>query len=120
MRATILAVAMLVGAGAGRRASAGNLLGAAALVVMAINPSELFRSGTQFSFLAVAVLMLCAPVDRAAASRSIRCERLIAETRPWPVQRCAARGARSLGADGGVAGGGRRGGAAGGVPLSRA
>jgi competence protein ComEC len=84
-RATILTVAMLLGLEAARRASAGNLLGAAALVVLAINPSELFRSGTQFSFLAVAALMLCS--RRVIRERQLDpLARLIAEARPWPVR----------------------------------
>ena len=41
------------------RASAINLLAASALVVLALNPSELFRGGTQLSFLGVAVVVGC-------------------------------------------------------------
>lgn len=84
-RATILAVAMLAALELRRKASAGNLLGAAALVVLAMNPCELFRSGTQFSFLAVAALVLSGRWiirDRGAQPLA----KLIAETRPWPVR----------------------------------
>jgi competence protein ComEC len=93
-RATLLAVAMILALQAGRRASAGNLLGGAALVVLAINPNELFRSGTQFSFLAVAALIVCGRwLTRPRPVDPLR--RLIAETRPWPV-RFVKRAARSL------------------------
>ncbi len=93
-RATILAVTLLLALELGRKASAGNLLGAAALVVLAMNPSELFNSGTQFSFLAVAVLVLSGRWlwrERPVAPLA----RLIAETRPWPV-RLARHGVRTL------------------------
>jgi competence protein ComEC len=82
MRAAVLTIATLSALVRGRAASAGNLLGAAALVVMAVNPCELFRAGTQFSFLAVAVLIAFSrlawrrgPIDPL--------ERLIDEARPW-------------------------------------
>ncbi len=84
-RATLLAVAMILALQAGRRASAGNLLGGAALVVLAINPNELFRSGTQFSFLAVAALIVCGRwLTRPRPVDPLR--RLIAQTRPWPAR----------------------------------
>ncbi len=56
MRASVLVVLTLFSFGLGRRVSAVNLLAAAALVVLAYNPCELFRAGTQLSFLCVAVL----------------------------------------------------------------
>jgi competence protein ComEC len=83
MRAAILTLATVAALVKGRSASAGNLLGAAALAVMAYNPCELFRAGTQFSFLAVSVLIAFTrlrwrrtPLDPLA--------RLIDEARPWP------------------------------------
>lgn len=57
-RATILTVMTAVALLTGRAPTMGNILGLAALAVFALNPCELFRSGTQFSFLAVAVLFL--------------------------------------------------------------
>jgi competence protein ComEC len=85
VRATVVTATAVIALTAGRRASAGNLFGAAALVVMLINPSETFRSGTQFSFLAVAALILFAqwrpqrrPVDPL--------RRHLAETRAWWVR----------------------------------
>lgn len=59
-RATILTVMTAVAFLTGRAPTMGNILGLAALAVFALNPCELFRSGTQFSFLAVAVLFLLA------------------------------------------------------------
>lgn len=56
IRASVLVVLTLLSYIVGRRVSPANLLSAAALVVLAINPSELFRSGTQLSFLCVAAL----------------------------------------------------------------
>ena len=56
IRATVL---ILLGLGSlwfARRATMTNLLAVAALVVLIYNPSELFRGGTQLSFLCVAVL----------------------------------------------------------------
>jgi competence protein ComEC len=85
MRATILTVATISALARGRSASAGNLLGAAALFVMAYNPCEIFRAGTQFSFLAVAVLIAFARWNW--RSRDLDpLERLIDEARSWPVK----------------------------------
>ncbi len=82
IRATVLVVTTLASFALGRRVSPSNLLAAAALVVLAINPSELFRAGTQLSFLCVATLAAYAhlfhrnrPIDPLT--------RLIRETRPW-------------------------------------
>lgn len=85
----IVCLALLVG----RRPLGYNSLGAAAICVLAWNPTELFDVGAQLSFLSVAVLIHVArhwieerPVDAL--------DRLVAETRPWPVRalRAAGRG----------------------------
>jgi competence protein ComEC len=88
VRATILAVAMIAALAAARPASAGNLLGAAALAVMAWNPCELFRGGTQLSFLSVAAL---AALQRVwiARPQSDPLDRLLAETASWPRKAAA-------------------------------
>ncbi len=57
IRATVLVLFALLSFLSGRQASRANLLAAAALVVLAINPSELFRGGTQLSFLCVAAIL---------------------------------------------------------------
>lgn len=85
VRATVVTATAVIALTAGRRTSAGNLFGAAALAVMAINPSETFRSGTQFSFLAVAVLILFAEW-RPQLRSTDPLRRHIAETRPWWVR----------------------------------
>ncbi len=56
VRATTLVLLALISLVVGRRVSVKVLLAAAALVVLAYNPSELFRAGTQLSFLCVAAL----------------------------------------------------------------
>ena len=60
-----------------------NLLALAAILVLSMNPCELFRIGPQLSFLAVATLAWFGP---RFAVRPITdpLERLIARTRPWP------------------------------------
>jgi len=82
VRASVLVVLTLVSYAVGRRAVPTNLLAAAALVVLAINPSELFRSGTQLSFLCVATLIVYSslfPGRRAVDPL----QRLIRDTQPW-------------------------------------
>ncbi len=82
------AVMVLIACGAkalGRRALGFNSLAGAALVVLAMNPSELFRAGPQLSFLAVAVL--CWLAGRYASLPPMDpLERLIAQSRPWPLR----------------------------------
>jgi competence protein ComEC len=54
VRATILVLGACLAVAVGRPASAFNTLAAAALVVLAVNPSNLFNAGAQLSFLCVA------------------------------------------------------------------
>ncbi len=61
VRATILVGLACLAALAGRRPLSWNTLAAAGLVVLALNPAELFRLGTQLSFLSVGALMLLVP-----------------------------------------------------------
>ncbi len=73
---------------AGRPMTMFNLLGAAALVVIMMNPAELFRTGTQLSFLAVATMAWIGP--RLWKSTPLDpLDRLIARSRPWPQRRLA-------------------------------
>lgn len=82
IRATLLVLLMLAAWGVRRKASPMQLLAAAALVVMAVNPSELFRSGTQLSFLSVAVLVRFGQfVSRPRPPDPLR--RLLVEAAPW-------------------------------------
>ena len=57
VRAAVLAIILGVTVWVGRRGAAFNSLAAAAIVVLVINSSELFRVGTQLSFLAMAALI---------------------------------------------------------------
>ena len=57
VRSAVVGVLFCLAAWTGRRGAAFNSLFAAALVVLAINPSDLFRAGPQLSFLAVAALI---------------------------------------------------------------
>lgn len=69
-----------------------NLLALAAIIVLAMNPCELFRIGPQLSFLAVATLAWFGP-RLAARPVTDPLDRLIVRTRPWP-QRLARRTGR--------------------------
>jgi len=90
VRATVIVLLVCLSQALPRRLSPFNALAAAALVVLAWNPEDLFRTGPQLSFLAVAALAWFGPRLRRRSLDPL--ERLIAETRPWPE-----RGARWLG-----------------------
>lgn len=88
------AVMVLVACGAralGRRGLDFNTLAAAALVVLIMNPADLFRAGPQLSFLAVAALSWLSG-RRASRPPVDPLRRLIARTRPWPQRVAAALG----------------------------
>lgn len=60
-----------------------NLLAAAALVVLVMNPADLFRTGPQLSFLAMITIFWIGPrIFRRREQDPL--DRLIARTRPWP------------------------------------
>jgi len=88
VRAAVLVIAFCVAMSQGRRTAGFNALAAAALVVVAINPADLFNVGAQLSFLAVATLMWVGP--RLLPPEPDPLERLIRETRPWPQRLAAA------------------------------
>jgi competence protein ComEC len=91
VRAATLLVIFYAARYLGRRALARNSWAAGSLVVLALNPAELFRTGPQLSFLAVAVLIWAA--ERPCSRWQVDpLDRLLAESRPWPV-----RALRSLG-----------------------
>ena len=56
VRAVVVVVLVAIASLFGRRALSFNVLAASALLVLAINPCDLFRAGPQLSFLAAAVL----------------------------------------------------------------
>jgi len=82
VRATIMVVLICLGLYARRPGLAMNSLAAAAIIVLALNPPELFRIGPQLSFLSVAVLVAMDVrwLDRGEHDPLVR---LIRATRPW-------------------------------------
>lgn len=69
----------------GRRALGFNSLALAAMIVLAINPADLFRTGIQLSFLSIAALCWLGPLwDRWREEDALA--RLIRQTRPLPVR----------------------------------
>jgi competence protein ComEC len=84
VRAAVLAVILCIAAWGGRRSFGFNALAAAALVVLAMNPADLFRAGPQLSFLAVATLIWMNEVGwRWQRNSGDRLDQLIAASRPW-------------------------------------
>ncbi len=73
LRSAIMAAALCVAVIFGRRASAPNALALAAVVLLAIDPLQLFSAGFQLSFTIVAgILLLHRPVRRALFGRFLR------------------------------------------------
>jgi competence protein ComEC len=85
VRAAVLVIAVCLSLWWGRPALSFNTLAAAALVVLALNPADLFRAGPQLSFLAVATMSWFGPLWRYWQQQDAL-QRLIARTRPWPIQ----------------------------------
>ncbi|NUQ60884.1 MAG: ComEC/Rec2 family competence protein [Pirellulales bacterium] len=86
VRAAVLVVVMCAGYAAGKRGLPFNSLAAAALVVLAINPAELFSVGAQLSFLSVAGMMWFAPHWMESRREADPLDRLIEQSRSWPVR----------------------------------
>jgi competence protein ComEC len=82
VRATVMVLVACAAATLGRRALAYNSIAAAGLVVLALNPHELFQSGTQLSFLSVVALAWLAE-ERLRRRDPDPLARLIAASRPW-------------------------------------
>ncbi|MBN1590322.1 MAG: ComEC/Rec2 family competence protein, partial [Pirellulales bacterium] len=83
IRASILVIIVSMAFVLGRRTVPFNSLAAAALVVLALNPADLFRIGPQLSFLAVAALMWFAPNWFGARMANSPLDQLIEENRSW-------------------------------------
>ncbi len=81
VRATILVLDLCAAEYLGRRVLSFNALAAAALVVLAINPSNLFHAGAQLSFLSVAAIMRFAP--QWFTRRHDPLEKLVERNRYW-------------------------------------
>ena len=92
VRATVMVLLACAAATLGRRAIAYNSIAGAGLIVLALNPCELFQAGTQLSFLSVAALAWLGE-RRSQQPPLDPLDRLIARTRPWPER--AARGTLS-------------------------
>ncbi len=87
VRAAMLVIFVGFGRLLGRPLQTFNALAASALVVLAVNPAELFDTGAQLSFLAVAAIALAGShVAQWRLWPSDPLDRLIARTRPWPHQ----------------------------------
>jgi competence protein ComEC len=87
VRAAVLAVLVCVAAWIGRRGVAFNSLAAAALIVLAMNPCDLFRPGPQLSFLAVATLIWVGDwARRRQLGPKDRLEEMQASLRPWYIR----------------------------------
>jgi competence protein ComEC len=85
VRATIVVLLVCLALAGRRRWQPSNLLAGAALVVLAMNPCDLFRVGPQLSFLAV-VALTWAGVRFAPRPIVDPLDRLIAQTRAWHVR----------------------------------
>lgn len=85
VRATVTVLALCLALAHGRPLSTFNVLAGAALVVVAMNPADLFRAGPQLSFLAMGALAWIGPrLPRGYIADPL--DRLIARTRPWPIR----------------------------------
>lgn len=69
VRATVMASLVLLGSVIGRPADSLNLLFAAAIIILAMNPADLFDIGFQLSFAAVLALVLVLPIIQETAKR---------------------------------------------------
>lgn len=85
VRATVMVLLACLAAHLGRRPLGMNVLAAAALLVLALNPADLFRTGPQLSFLAAAVLSALSPAWM-RWKQGDALERLVAAARPWPLR----------------------------------
>lgn len=87
LRAAVLVVLVSIAAWTGRRGVAFNSLAAAAVIVLAMNPAQLFQAGTQLSFLCVAILIWIGQSRWFQSSHSLDpLDRLIESSRPWHVR----------------------------------
>jgi competence protein ComEC len=86
VRSAVLVVLVSIGAWLGREGTAFNTLAAAALVALALSPAQLFNSGTQLSFLCVAILIWLGSWPSLRPANVDPLDRLIAATRPWYVK----------------------------------
>jgi competence protein ComEC len=93
VRATLWVWIGCLAAAAGRRSSAINGLAAAAIIVLAWRPADVFSVGTQLSFLSTAVLVGAAAALPRARPPTDPIDRLIERSRPPVVRRLRRAGA---------------------------
>ncbi|MFO0788303.1 MAG: ComEC/Rec2 family competence protein [Pirellulales bacterium] len=86
MRAAVLGVLACIAVWTGRKGMAFNSLFGAALVVLVLNPNDLFRAGPQLSFLAVAALIWAGSAWLRPAGSLDPLGELVAQARPWPAR----------------------------------
>jgi len=84
VRAMVLVLILCASYALGRQALGMNSLGAAALVVLALNPADLFRVGVQLSFLCVMGLIWFSSYGFPMDPMQRALDRLVAASRPWP------------------------------------
>ncbi len=96
VRATLLVLVLCVAEYFRRPAGGFNSLAMAALVVLAWNPSHLFHTGAQLSFVAVAAVLWVAPHWVQSDERQSSLRRAILAELPW-TQRMLLLGARTTG-----------------------
>ncbi len=83
VRATIVAVVLACGQLVGRGGSAWNSLALAALFVLAWNPSDLFNSGAQLSFLSVFAILLAMSFLRSLRRMFVEADAPLDGGPPW-------------------------------------
>lgn len=86
VRAAVLVLTVAMAFCLGRRPLAFNSLAAAGLVVLVLNPADLFRTGVQLSFLCAAGLMWFTPRLSRDASAPHPLAELTRRSRPWPMR----------------------------------
>lgn len=84
VRAMVLVLIVCGAYGLRRRPLGMNSLGAAALIVLVLNPADLFRVGVQLSFLCVMVLVWLSSRPAARDATEAALERLVRQSLPWP------------------------------------
>lgn len=85
VRAAILVLCFCLARLSARRSSGFNALAAAGVAILAWNPTALFQTGAQFSFLAVTAIYLWGPSLAQSATHD-PLDRLIEQSRPWFVR----------------------------------
>lgn len=86
VRAAVLISVMCLARLLGRRAFEFNTLSFAGLILIVVNPTNPFQTGTQLSFLAVATLSCSQRVSLWLTVPDDPLQRLIDQSRPWPVR----------------------------------